>query len=89
MSAGIQFSGYLGGHSQNVWFTYGWPSKWAVNWSVHSWAYPPTGSPARMGLVLPVGAESQDYTTQTYFLLIQNAGDTDSYFDAVFQFEQF
>jgi hypothetical protein len=88
MSAGIQFSGYLGGHSQGVWFTYGWPNTWALNWSVHTrFSYGLVS--ARMGLVLPVGAETPDDKTQTYFLLIQNAADSAGWFDAVFQFEQF
>ena len=48
------------------------------------------GSNPRMGLVLPVGAEPGDNnTTQTYFFLIQNAGDLAGVFDLVFQFEQF
>ena len=90
MSAGIQFSAFLTGHSQGVWFTYGWPKTIAVNWSIHSaGAFNPQGSPARMGLVLPVGAETTDGVTQYYFLLIQNAGDTDGFFDAVFQYEPF
>jgi len=42
-----------------------------------------------MRLVLPVGAETPDDVTQTYFMLIRNVGDNDGIFDAVFQFEQF
>lgn len=89
MSAGIQFSGWLDEHSQNVWFTYGWPNNWAVNWSVHTGLNLGLGSPARMGLVLPPGAETPDNATQTYFLLIQNAGDTGGPFDLVYQFDEF
>ena len=90
MSAGIQFSGFLDGHTAIVVSTFGWPNNWAVEWTVHAQEEPPQQglSPPRMGLVLPAGAEAHD-GGQTYFLLVQNAGDHGGSYDLVVQFEQF
>jgi len=82
---------YLAGHSQVVISLWGFPSNWVTAFDIHcSFDYGVGGSPARMGLQLPPGAEkdwAHPDTPVTYVVLVQNTGDHDGLYDILYQYQ--
>jgi hypothetical protein len=75
----VQFTGTLQPGQYQVWYTWGWPREFVVDWTVRP-------SPGQVGIVSlrALAIEAADDGTLTYTLTVWNVGEASVDFDAIY-----
>jgi hypothetical protein len=77
-STGVQFRGTLAAGATQTWFTYGWPARWHVLWTV----VPLTTCPGTVQVKWRTRIERADATNATYWIAVTNTSNATVRFEA-------
>jgi hypothetical protein len=77
-STGVQFRGTLAAGATQTWFTYGWPARWHVLWTV----VPLTTCPGTVQVKWRTRIERADAANATYWIAVTNTSNATVRFEA-------